>query len=237
MPKNKISVVLPTFNREWCISDAIRSIRGQTYDNWELIIVDDGSTDGTPELMKWWTGQDERIKHIRRDENKGIAFTRNQGIKEADGKLIAVMDSDDIMLVERLMSANQLYNEKKYDVLYASYYLSDSRGQPKELIEVTEEFTDDLLEPTQKIPHFTMVVTREIALRVPYQNQKRVNDDWFWCVDLYNAGARFVGMKEPTMIMRMFNSGASTQNRKLYDKDYKEYKINPKLRKQNESNT
>jgi len=231
-----ISIVLPTYNNDWCISEAIRSILGQTYTNWELIVVDDGSTDTTKDVLKFWEGHDKRIKAIYREENKGIAYSRNEGNDTATGELIAVMDSDDIMLAERLMAAVKTYQDKKYDVLYTSYYRKNPGGGVEELQEVQEEFTDDLLEPIQQIPHLTMVATKETFDKVPYRNDKRVNDDWFWCVDLYNSGAKFVGLNVPTMIHQVNPNGVSMKYQAQYKKDYKECQINKKLRKQNEQN-
>lgn len=232
-----ISVVMPTYNNDWCVSDAIRSVMGQTYSNWELIIVDDGSTDTTKDVLKFWEGFDRRIKPIYRTENKGIAFSRNEGNAEAKGHLIVVMDSDDLMLAERLMAAEKTYQKTKYDVLYTAYYRKQHGKDIEGIVEVPEKFTDDLLEPIQKIPHLTMVATKETFDKVPYRNEKRVNDDWFWCVDLYNAGVKFVGLNVPTMIHQVNPMGVSLANRKQYDQDYKDCQINKELRKQNEKHT
>lgn len=237
MEKNKLlSVVLPTWNREWCLSDAIRSVRGQTYQDWELIVIDDGSTDGTKDLMSFWCSEDRRIKYFRREENKGIAFSRNEGIQEATGDIIVVMDSDDLMIDKRLELIAQAFEKENCDVLYSDFYRGDQMGNAVSIIRA-QDFSDELLDGRQEMGHLTMACTREIALRVPYQDDKRINDDWFWCVDLYNAGARFYHLAEPTMIERSFGSGVSRQSREQYDKDFQEYKINPELRKQNGKNT
>jgi teichuronic acid biosynthesis glycosyltransferase TuaG len=234
MSKNKkeplISVVMPTYNNDWCVSDAIRSILGQTYSNWELIIIDDGSTDTTKDVLKFWEKLDDRIRPIYRKKNKGIAYSRNEGNAKAQGHLIVVMDSDDLMLAERLMAAEDTYQKTKYDVLYTSYYRKQQGGAIEELQEVPEEFTDDLLEPIQRIPHLTMVATKETFTKVPYRNDKRVNDDWFWCVDLYNAGSKFVGLNVPTMIHQVNPSGVSLASQAQYKKDYKDCQINKELR-------
>jgi teichuronic acid biosynthesis glycosyltransferase TuaG len=233
MSKSKeplLSIVMPAYNNDWCVSDAIRSVLGQTYSNWELIVVDDGSTDTTKDVLKFWEGHDKRIKVIYRKENKGIAYSRNEGNDMATGHLIFVMDSDDLMLAERLMAAEKTYQKNKYDVLYTSYYRKRQGGEIEELQEVKEEFTDDLLEPIQQIPHLTMVATKETFTKVPYRNDKRINDDWFWCVDLYNSGAKFAGLNVPTMIHVVNPNGVSIANQAQYKKDYKDCQINKELR-------
>jgi len=87
-----ISIIIPTYNRSKRLKDAIESVRTQTYVNWELIVVDDGSTDNTEEVVRSF--DDCRIHYIKQD-NRGVSAARNTGIAKAHGKLIAFLDSDD----------------------------------------------------------------------------------------------------------------------------------------------
>jgi glycosyltransferase involved in cell wall biosynthesis len=93
-----VSVIIPTFNRDWIIRDAIDSVLGQTYPNFELLVVDDGSTDRTVEFLRTY---DDRLRVIRQD-NRGVSAARNCGIKASRGQLIAFLDSDDMWLPEKL---------------------------------------------------------------------------------------------------------------------------------------
>lgn len=95
-----VSIILPTYNRAHLLSRAIQSVLDQTYQDFELIIVDDGSTDNTEEIVKSFN--DERIKYIWQGENKGVSAARNTGIKMAKGKYIAFQDSDDEWMPEKL---------------------------------------------------------------------------------------------------------------------------------------
>ncbi len=95
-----ISVVLPVFNGEKYIRESVKSILCQTFKEFEFIIIDDGSTDKSVEIIKSFN--DSRIKLLRNNENKGIIFSLNKGIEEATGKYIARMDGDDIACPERL---------------------------------------------------------------------------------------------------------------------------------------
>lgn len=90
----KVSIILPTYNRKYCIARAIDSIFHQTYTDYELIIVDDGSTDGTDEYVNALSKKDGRIRYIRSTRNAGAAEARNIGIREAAGRYIAFQDSD-----------------------------------------------------------------------------------------------------------------------------------------------
>ena len=90
-----VSVVVPTYNRAYCLGRALESVVGQTYANWELIVVDDGSTDGTAEMVQAGYGSEGRMRYIRQ-ANAGVSAARNAGIREARGEYVAFMDSDDV---------------------------------------------------------------------------------------------------------------------------------------------
>lgn len=97
-----VSVVIPTYNRAHLTGRAIRSVLNQTYHDFEIIVVDDGSTDNTEEVIKKIQEQDKRIRYIQHEKNKGAAAARNTGIKAAQGEYIAFQDSDDEWLPEKL---------------------------------------------------------------------------------------------------------------------------------------
>lgn len=95
-----VSVIIPTYNRAKTIKKSIDSVLFQTYDDWELIIVDDGSTDETKELISSY--KDSRIKYYSYESNKGVVYARNYGMKMANGNYIAFQDSDDIWHNDKL---------------------------------------------------------------------------------------------------------------------------------------
>lgn len=104
----KISVVIPTFNRENSLPHAIRSVLSQTYQNWELLVVDDGSTDRTAEVMRDFL-HDTRIKYFYQANSGGPAKPRNIGISHATGEFVAFLDSDDIFLPAKLEEQLKLF--------------------------------------------------------------------------------------------------------------------------------
>jgi glycosyltransferase involved in cell wall biosynthesis len=99
MDKPELSIVMPFYNTEKYIGDAVQSLLAQTYDNFELIMVDDASTDGSMRVVK--TFNDSRIKLLKNEINRGIVFSRNQGMKAAVGRFIAPFDSDDLARTDK----------------------------------------------------------------------------------------------------------------------------------------
>lgn len=96
----EFSIIIPTYNRAWCIERAIKSILAQDFQGWEMIIVDDGSTDNTREIVEKYLS-DTRIKYFFK-ENGGVGSARNLGIKNAKGEMMVFLDSDDELVKEAL---------------------------------------------------------------------------------------------------------------------------------------
>ncbi len=107
-----VSVIMPVFNGEKYLAEAIESILAQTFTDFELLIVDDGSTDGSAEIIRSFEAQDRRVRFIQLKSNKGVSDARNFGIAAATGDCIAGMDCDDVSLPQRL--------EKQVDFLKAN---------------------------------------------------------------------------------------------------------------------
>lgn len=110
----KISVIIPTYNRGYLIANSIKSVLNQTYKNLEVIVVDDGSTDNTKEVVDKFN--DKRIKYIKLIENTGGSNARNIGILNANGKYISFQDSDDIYYPDKLESQFKNIINKKTDL-------------------------------------------------------------------------------------------------------------------------
>jgi glycosyltransferase involved in cell wall biosynthesis len=104
----RVSVIIPTYNRAGIIAEAVDSVLAQDYKDFELIVVDDGSTDNTSEVMARY-GDDVRVLF---QENKGVSAARNRGITEASGKLIAFLDSDDLWLPQKLSTQVEFFSQR-----------------------------------------------------------------------------------------------------------------------------
>jgi len=102
----EVSVVIPTYNRGWIIKEAIDSVLAQDYRNFQLIVVDDGSTDNTMDILDSY----QEDIHVVRQKNRGVSAARNQGLEQASGSFIAFLDSDDIWLPQKLSSQVAFFN-------------------------------------------------------------------------------------------------------------------------------
>ncbi|MCP1677147.1 glycosyltransferase involved in cell wall biosynthesis [Natronocella acetinitrilica] len=123
-----VSIITPTYNRARFLGIAIDSVLAQTYENWELVIVDDGSTDNTPEIMEPYL-KDSRIRYFRQ-ENQGQSVARNVGIRESKGEYICFLDSDNAWLPDKLRRSVELMEQhQNVGVLYADVITVDEDGK------------------------------------------------------------------------------------------------------------
>lgn len=121
-----VSVIMPSYNTADYIADSIGSVLNQTYANWELIIVDDCSNDNTDEIVSQF--DDKRIRYLKNDKNSGAAVSRNRALREAKGKWIAFLDSDDLWTNDKLEKQVRFMEENSYLFSYTNYIETDSAG-------------------------------------------------------------------------------------------------------------
>ena len=115
-----VSVIMPAYNVGAYIEESIKSVQAQTYTNWELIIVDDCSTDNTVEEISNFL-EDKRIRFLRNERNSGAAVSRNYALREATGKWIAFLDADDVWLPEKLEKQLDFMIQNNYRFTYTDY--------------------------------------------------------------------------------------------------------------------
>ena len=115
MEKNKVSIIIPVYNAEKFIGETIESVISQTYTDWEMLILNDRSTDSSYEIIQKYAQKDKRIKAIDSEKNIGVVEGRNRLIDEADGEYIAFLDSDDYWKEDKL--EKQIEFMKKKNIL------------------------------------------------------------------------------------------------------------------------
>lgn len=123
-----MSIIMPSWNTGKFISESIQSVLNQTYTNWELLIVDDCSTDNTDEVVGAFN--DCRIKYFHNEVNSGAALTRNKAMREAQGEWIAFLDSDDLWAPEKLQKQIEFMIKNKYVFSYHEFVKIDEDSKP-----------------------------------------------------------------------------------------------------------
>ena len=122
-----VSIIMPSYNTAKFIGESIESVLAQTYTNWELIIIDDCSSDNTDEVVSKFT--DERIRYLKNEMNSGAAVSRNYALREAKGKWIAFLDSDDSWFPDKLRKQIDFMETNGYVFSYTSYCEIDENSR------------------------------------------------------------------------------------------------------------
>lgn len=124
-----VSIIMPSYNTGKFIKETIESVLVQTYTNWELLIVDDCSTDNTDDVVKEFLS-DERIHYFKNEKNSGAAVSRNKALREAKGKWIAFLDSDDLWAFDKLDKQISFMKQNGYHFSYTNYSEIDENSNP-----------------------------------------------------------------------------------------------------------
>ncbi len=124
-----VSIIMPSYNTAEYIAESVQSVIAQSYTDWELIVVDDYSTDNTDEVIMPYLA-DDRIKYLKNEENSGAAVSRNRALREAKGKWIAFLDSDDLWMPDKLEKQIHFMDVGGYHFSYTNYIEIDSNSNP-----------------------------------------------------------------------------------------------------------
>lgn len=128
---DKVTVVTPSWNSEKYIEETIKSVQSQTYHNWEMIIVDDCSTDNTVDIVRKISEKDPRVQILLQDTNCGAAKARTRSMQSGTGRFVAYLDADDIWKPQKLEKQVAFMKEKDCGFSCTSYEIIDDDGRPK----------------------------------------------------------------------------------------------------------
>ena len=175
-----ISIVLPVFNAEKYLAESIESILNQTYTNFELIIIDDGSTDNSFDIVTNFANEDSRIISITR-ENRGLVKTLNEGILIAKGEWIARMDSDDVCMPDRLQVQLDFLNRTKADLCGGWIRLLGTRTRRIRRYPMKDDEIKLLLCFRTAFAHPSIIIRASLIKRYLYNdNVERAQDYELW---------------------------------------------------------
>jgi succinoglycan biosynthesis protein ExoO len=223
----EISIIIPTYNTEDYLPQALESVLEQTFTNFEIIVVDDASTDATFEIAKSY--QDLRIRVLRNHQNLGAAATRNCAIKNAQGQWIALLDSDDFYEPKRLETLVKAAQESEADLLSDDLYFINNEGEIYDTLirqsgqVILEPKTIDTLSyiKGQRYESKSLFVTctkplirRQFLLDngIEYDPELRLGQDYWFYLDCLLHGAKFIFYPQPFYYQRVRAGSLITQN-------------------------
>lgn len=213
-----ISVILPVYNGEKYLDEAIESILNQTYTNFEFIIINDGSKDDSLEIIRKYEQQDSRIIVISR-ENKGLIATLNEGIGKAKGKYIARMDQDDISLPQRFEKQLKYMIENNLDICGGNFYIIDESGYIKGESDVSNTQEEIFITMVSNVPfaHPSVMMKKDYLinnkLRYGINGYRQAEDLDLW-INMFNMGANFGNLSDIVIKYRIVSSSMTRTNYK-----------------------
>jgi teichuronic acid biosynthesis glycosyltransferase TuaG len=194
-----VSIIMPSFNSEATINEAVNSVLKQDYAYWELIIIDDCSTDRTKQIIEMYG--DDRIQLISNQANKGSAYSRNIGLEASKGELVCFLDSDDYWAPNKLSKqVSVLENFKKPSLVVTSYVKVTSDGGPIKTIMVPHKINYHTLLKTNAIPCLTTMIRADIAMNYRFKNVG--HEDYLYWLNLLKDGCDVITINEPLAFYR-----------------------------------
>lgn len=239
MKRPIVSIIVPTFNRAGMIHRAIESVQFQTFNDWELIVVDDASTDNTEEILRRYMRNDPRIGYIRHEKNKGGSAARNSGIKKSKGSYIALLDDDDRWYPEKLrLQVDFSHNHPESGFIYSGYCYVDYETDKivKNVFPLYQGNVSSIILKNNIIGSPTPLIRNECFQRAGLFDEKLTScQDW----DMWIRISRFYSfayvnecLAEVTMHGKQISSDLSSKidsRIKLLDKHFDSIKKNPSI--------
>ncbi len=196
------SVVMPAYNAEAYLRDAVESVRAQTLSDWELIVTDDGSSDGTGALLEALAREDSRIRVLRRNVNGGPAKARNDAIAVSRGRFVAFLDSDDVWYPTKFERQKAMFDAEAPALVFSAYELWDARTGHTRTVPCPREIAYEDLLFGNVVGCLTAVYDTEQVGRLSMPDIQQ-RQDWGLWLRVLRDGGRGVGVQEPLAALRM----------------------------------
>lgn len=223
--KALVSIITPLYNSETFISDTITSVINQTYSNWELILIDDCSTDNTIKIAENFISKNHRIKLLKNESNQGAAISRNKGIMASKGDYIAFLDADDLWKPIKLekqvafMKANNCY------VCFSSYEQIDEEGKPlNKMVKALPVLTYNKFLKSNYIGNLTGVYNANVLGKITSANLRKRQDWLLWLNAIKASGKPAQGLQESLAFYRVRENSISSNKVALLKHNYWVYK-------------
>ena len=222
----KVSVIMPVYNAERFLCEAIDSVLNQSYESFELIVIDDCSSDSSYDILCEYEKKDSRVKVYKNEENKGVSFTRNFGVSKAKSEYVALIDSDDVWDKEKLIKQVKLFNDNPdTDLSYTGSAFIDTNSVRSEYVfSVPQSVSYKKLLKQNVVSCSSAMVKKEWLKKYPMAHDNMHEDFAVWLSILKDGGiAR--GINEPLLIYRVDRNSKSGNKLKSMAMTYRVYKF------------
>ena len=213
MEDKLVSIIMPTYNCAKFIGKTIESVIAQTYENWELIIVDDCSNDNTEEVVSKY--KDNRIKYHRLKNNSGAAVARTEAMKKASGSYMAFLDSDDLWKKDKLEKQLEFMNKNNYNFTCTEYEQIDEEGNKlNKVIKVKKRADYNRILLDCPVGNSTVMYNVEKLGKFEVPNIRKRNDDALW-LQILKKEKYIYGMPDILMEYRIRSNSISSNKLSL----------------------
>ena len=223
-----VSIIMPAYNCSDFIGKSIDTIRQQTYENWELIIVDDCSTDDTPLVIRQYIEQDERIHLYQLEKNSGAAIARNTAVDKANGVYLAFNDSDDLWKPEKLEKQIHFMTENNYNFTCTDYGKIDEQDNIQNIVIKCKSIYDYNFILKECPGNSTIIYNCQELGKFHAANIKRRNDFVMWLAVIKKAQKAY-GLPELLSYHRVRSGSISYKKSLLLKYQWKVYREIEKL--------
>lgn len=213
MESKLVSIIMPTYNCAKFIGKTIESVIAQTYENWELIIVDDCSKDNTEEVVSKY--KDNRIKYYRLENNSGAAVARTEAMKKAIGSYMSFLDSDDLWKKDKLEKQLEFMNKNNYNFTCTEYEQIDEEGNKlNKVIKVKKRADYNRILLDCPVGNSTVMYNVEKLGKFEVPNIRKRNDDALW-LQILKKEKYIYGMPDILMEYRIRSNSISSNKLSL----------------------
>jgi len=219
-----VSILIPTFNSEKFISEAIGSVQNQSYTNWEIILVDDCSTDGTLRLVTEMAQKDNRIQFSRLNNNAGTGVARNRALASAKGKYIAFLDADDLWKPEKLKKQIDFMRSNNLPFTFSFYECIDEDGKSlNKRVEAPLNLSYKQLFFCNYVGNLTGIYDVDFFGKVPISSIRK-RQDWMLWLTILKKVKKAHPVPESLAFYRIRNNSISTSKFDLIQFNFAVYR-------------
>ncbi len=219
-----VSIITPTFNSQDFLEQTIDSILDQSYKNWELILIDDASTDNTVNLIKDYISKHSKISLIQNNTNQGAGVSRNKGINAAKGDFIAFLDADDLWIPNKLEVQINFMLKNNVDVCFSSYDLIDEEGNKLyKKVKALPELTYKKLLRSNYLGNLTGIYNCKTLGKIQSTKLRKRQDWLLWLDAIKKSNKPAVGIQESLAFYRVRKNSMSSNKFNLIKYNFQVY--------------